>query len=116
MRKFRVALAQINVTVGDLPGNTAKILSVIQDARAVGADLVAFPELTVPGYPPEDLLLKPQFLAENRMCMEQIAEESRGISVVVGFADFVGGEVYNAAAIAHDGKLAGSYHKQFLPN
>ena len=116
MRKFRVALAQINVTVGDLPGNTAKILSVIQDARAVGADLVAFPELTVPGYPPEDLLLKPQFLAENRMCMEQIAEESRGISVVVGFADFVGGEVYNAAAIAHDGNLAGIYHKQFLPN
>ena len=116
MRKFRVALAQINVTVGDLPGNTAKILDVISDARDVGASLVAFPELTVPGYPPEDLLLKPQFLTENRRCMEQIAEASHDICVVVGFADFVGGEVYNAAAVAYDGKHVGTYHKQFLPN
>ena len=116
MRKFRVALAQINVTVGDLPGNTAKILDVIGDARDAGANLVAFPELTVPGYPPEDLLLKPQFLAENRLCMEQIAEASHGICVVVGFADFVGGEVYNAAAVAYDGKHVATYHKQFLPN
>ncbi|MCE2456486.1 MAG: NAD+ synthase [Dehalococcoidia bacterium] len=116
MRKFRVALAQINVTVGDLPGNTAKILDVISDARDVGASLVAFPELTVPGYPPEDLLLKPQFLTENRRCMERIAEASHDICVVVGFADFVGGEVYNAAAVAYDGKHVGTYHKQFLPN
>ncbi len=116
MRKFRVALAQINVTVGDLPGNTAKILDVIGDARDAGTNLVAFPELTVPGYPPEDLLLKPQFLAENRLCMDQIAEASQGICVVVGFADFVGGEVYNAAAVAYDGKHVGTYHKQFLPN
>ena len=116
MRKFRVALAQINVTVGDLPGNTAKILDVISDARDAGANLVAFPELTVPGYPPEDLLLKPQFLTENRLCMEQIAEASQGICVVVGFANFVGGEVYNAAAVAYDGKHVGTYHKQFLPN
>ena len=116
MRKFRVALAQINVTVGDLPGNTAKILDVIGDARDAGANLVAFPELTVPGYPPEDLLLKPQFLAENRLCMEQIAEASQGICVIVGFADFVGGEVYNSAAVAYDGKHVGTYHKQFLPN
>ena len=116
MRKFRLALAQINVTVGDLSGNTEKILDCVDQAREAGANLVAFPELTVPGYPPEDLLLKPQFLAENRLCMERIAEASEGIAVVVGFADFVGGEVYNAAAVACDGQLAGVYHKQFLPN
>ena len=116
MRKFRVALAQINVTVGDLPGNTSKILDVVDRAKESGANLVAFPELTVPGYPPEDLLLKPQFLAENRLCMENIAEASEGIAVIVGFADFVGGEVYNAAAVAYDGRLVGTYHKQFLPN
>ena len=116
MRKFRIALAQINVTVGDLSGNTSKIIDVVQRARESGANLVAFPELTVPGYPPEDLLLKPQFLVENRQRMEQIAEASHGISVVVGFADFVGGEVYNAAAVAYDGQIVGIYHKQFLPN
>ena len=116
MRKFRIALAQINVTVGDLSGNTSKIIDVVQRARESGANLVAFPELTVPGYPPEDLLLKPQFLVENRQRMEQIAEASHGISVVVGFADFVGGEVYNAAAAAYDGQIVGIYHKQFLPN
>ena len=116
MRKFRIALAQINVTVGDLSGNTSKIIDVVQRARESGANLVAFPELTVPGYPPEDLLLKPQFLVENRQRMEQITEASHGISVVVGFADFVGGEVYNAAAVAHDGRIVGIYHKQFLPN
>ena len=116
MRKFRIALAQINVTVGDLSGNTEKILDCVGQAREAGANLVAFPELTVPGYPPEDLLLKPQFLVENRQCMEQIAKASEGIGVVVGFADFVGSEVYNAAAVAYDGQLVGTYHKQFLPN
>ena len=116
MRKFRIALAQINVTVGDLSGNTSKILDVVNQAKASGANLVAFPELTVPGYPPEDLLLKPQFLAENRRRMEQIAEASHGITVIVGFADYAGSEVYNAAAVAYDGQLVGAYHKQFLPN
>ena len=116
MRKFRIALAQINVTVGDLPGNTSKILEVVDQAKESGANLVAFPELTVPGYPPEDLLLKPQFLAENRQYMDRITQASEGIAVIVGFADFVGGEVYNAAAVAYDGRLVGTYHKQFLPN
>ena len=116
MRKFRIALAQINVTVGDLLGNTSKILEVVDQAKESGANLVAFPELTVPGYPPEDLLLKPQFLAENRQYMDRITQASEGIAVIVGFADFVGGEVYNAAAVAYDGRLVGTYHKQFLPN
>ena len=116
MRSFRVALAQINVTVGDLEGNTSKILDGIERARRAGADLVAFPELTIPGYPPEDLLLKPQFLEQNRLCMERVAAASEGIAVVVGFADFQAGEVYNAAAIAYGGRIVGIYHKQFLPN
>ena len=116
MRSFRVGLAQINVTVGDLDGNTSKILDGIEKARAAGADLVAFPELTIPGYPPEDLLLKPQFLEQNRKRMERVAAASEGIAVVVGFADFQGGELYNAAAIAHGGRVVGVYRKQFLPN
>ena len=116
MRSFRIALAQINVTVGDLSGNTAQILDCIERARDASADLVAFPELAVPGYPPEDLLLKPQFLAENRRFMEEIARRSDGIAVVVGFADARNSEVYNAAAVAYGGELVGVYHKLFLPN
>ena len=116
MRKFRIALAQLNVAVGDLTGNTSKILDAVDLARASDVDLVAFPELTIPGYPPEDLLLKPQFLDDNRRYMEQVAGASEGIAVVVGFADYRGSDVYNAAAIASDGQLVGTYHKQFLPN
>ena len=116
MRSFRVALAQINVTVGDLEGNTSKILDGVERAREAGADLVAFPELTIPGYPPEDLLLKPQFLDENLRCLDRVAEASDGIAVVAGFADFRGGELYNAAAVAYGGRVVGVYHKQFLPN
>ncbi len=116
MRNFRIALAQINVTVGDLRGNTSLILSYIQKAREAEADLIAFPELAVTGYPPEDLLLKPQFLDETKRSMEEIARHSEGIAVVVGFADNEASEVYNAAATAWDGELVGTYHKQFLPN
>ncbi|MCY4654434.1 MAG: NAD+ synthase [Dehalococcoidia bacterium] len=116
MRNFRIALAQINLTVGDLEGNARKAVRYIQMARDAQADLVAFPELTIPGYPPEDLLLKPQFLDENRRYMESVASQSEGIAVVVGFADAVGTEVYNAAAVAFDGQLIDVYHKMFLPN
>ncbi len=116
MRSFRIALAQINVTVGDLDGNTSKIIDCVAQAREADADLIAFPELAIPGYPPEDLLLKPQFLDENQRRMEQIAAESSGIAVIVGFAHATASEVYNAAAVAFDGELYGIYHKQFLPN
>ena len=116
MRTFRIALAQINVTVGDLNGNTARILDCIAQARRSQVDLIAFPELAVPGYPPEDLLLKPQFLDENRRCVERVAAASEGIAVVVGFADARDSEVYNAAGLAYDGRLVDVYHKQFLPN
>jgi NAD+ synthase (glutamine-hydrolysing) len=115
MTLLRMALAQINVTVGDVPGNTGKIIAAIQQARAVDADLVVFPELAVPGYPPEDLLLKPSFIAANRAALDQIAAATAGLTAVLGFAD-AGDDIYNAAAILHDGRLAGIYRKHYLPN
>ncbi|MBI4329287.1 MAG: NAD+ synthase, partial [Chloroflexi bacterium] len=115
MRTFRVALAQVNPTVGDLDGNTRLICDGIEEARRLGADLVAFPELCVTGYPPEDLLLKPSFVAENRKRLDRIVEASSGIAVVVGFADADGSDIYNAAAVIHDGKLVDVYRKIFLP-
>ena len=115
MLSLRVALAQINSTVGDLEGNTAKILHYVGRAREAGADLVAFPELAVTGYPPEDLLLKPSFLKANLVSLEKIVVGSRGITTVVGFVD-VDDDIYNAAAVIHDGSLAHVYHKVYLPN
>ena len=112
---FRLALAQINPTVGDLDGNTATIIEYIDRARELGAHMVAFPELAIPGYPPEDLLFKPQFIQANIDRMRQVVAASSGITVVVGFADD-DGHVRNSAAIARDGELLGVYHKVFLPN
>ena len=114
-RNFRLALAQINTTVGDIPGNTAKILDYIQRARDAHADLVAFPELAVTGYPPEDLLFNTAFLQANTAALEKIATASQGIAVVVGCVD-VGRDIANAAALAFGGKLIDIYHKMYLPN
>lgn len=115
MRRLRLGLAQINPAVGDLKANTEKILSFIRAARASQVDLVAFPELALTGYPPEDLLLKPQFVKDNVECLKQIVKGSQGIGVIVGFAE-PKPDLYNAAAVIWDGKLAGTYHKTFLPN
>ena len=115
MRQLRIGLAQINVTVGDFEGNTRKVLEAIAEARSLGADLVAFPELAVCGYPPEDLLFKPQFIAENLKAVDRIAESSHGIAVVLGFVD-AREDVYNAAALVNGGEVVGIYHKLFLPN
>ncbi len=115
MRTLRLALAQTNPTVGDLDGNTARILEYIDRARSVQADLVAFPELAITGYPPEDLLFKPYFINDNVARMRQVAEASKGIVVVVGFVD-AATDIYNAAAVANDGELVGVYHKMYLPN
>jgi NAD+ synthase (glutamine-hydrolysing) len=112
---LRVALAQMNATVGDLEGNTSRVLKGIEEARAAGAELVAFPELAITGYPPEDLLLKPGFLRGNLAALKQVAEASRGIVAVVGFVD-VRQDIYNAAAVLADGEVQGVYHKTFLPN
>jgi NAD+ synthase (glutamine-hydrolysing) len=115
MRQLRIALAQINATVGDFGGNTAKIIKIIGEAKAQAVDIVVFPELAVTGYPPEDLLLKPEFLRENLASLERIAESTSGITAVVGYVD-VQNDLFNAAALIHDGKLIDTYHKVFLPN
>ena len=115
MRRIRIGLAQINTTVGDFPGNVAKITEAITRGKALGVDLITFPELAICGYPPEDLLLKPQFIEENLKALDRVVAESAGLAVVVGFVD-AGNDIYNAAAIINDGKLAGVYHKIYLPN
>ncbi|MEK7807388.1 MAG: NAD+ synthase [Chloroflexota bacterium] len=114
-RTFRLALAQINPTVGDIRGNTALILDYLERARQAQADLVAFPEMAVTGYPPEDLLFKPSFLRDNVAAMEEIVAASKGIAVVLGFVD-LGADISNAAAVGYDGKLIDVYHKMYLPN
>jgi len=91
------------------------VIETIGRARDLGADLVAFPELTLTGYPPEDLLLRPEFLDQNQAAMEEVARSTSGITAVVGFAQREG-DVYNAAAIAHDGEIVGIYQKRHLPN
>lgn len=112
---IRLALAQLNLTVGDIEGNTKKIIENTKQARERGADIVIFPELAVTGYPPEDLLLKQGFVEDNAAALEKIARETRGITAVVGFVD-INSDIYNAAAVLHDGRIAGIQHKFFLPN
>ena len=108
-------LAQINPTVGDLSGNVKKIISCIHRAKKLKADLVAFPELAVTGYPPEDLLLKPQFIEDNIEALDKIVKASGDITAIVGFVDKKGG-IFNAAAIISNGRLVDVYHKKHLPN
>ncbi len=122
----------MNATVGDLQGNAERMLALVQQARESQADFVAFPELALTGYPPEDLLFKRQFLLDARAQLERIAEAADGITIVVGVPDFVDGEpfhlgaalypdqmegrIYNGAAILHDGSVASVYRKILLPN
>ena len=115
MHNIRIGIAQINSTVGDLTGNTKKIVGSIDQAKSLGVDLLTFPELAITGYPPEDLLLKPQFIKQNKESLNKIMDHSSGIVVVVGFVDS-DGDIYNAAAILCDKKLVGVYHKFYLPN
>jgi NAD+ synthase (glutamine-hydrolysing) len=114
---LKIALAQINSTVGDLAGNTRKILEYTALAKRAGAELVVFPELAVCGYPPEDLLLKKHFVADNIKALDAIVKKIRNISVITGFVDSDAiGKIYNAAAVISNGKLQNVYHKQELPN
>jgi NAD+ synthase (glutamine-hydrolysing) len=112
---LRIALGQINPVVGDIDRNVARMVAVIDEAKALGADLVAFPELAVAGYPPEDLILRPHFLARNRAGLETLAQAARGIVVVAGFVDFVD-DAFNAAAVCAEGQVRAVYHKMRLPN
>jgi NAD+ synthase (glutamine-hydrolysing) len=112
---LRVALAQINVVVGDIAGNEAKIAGQIAAARDAGAQVVVFPELALTGYPPEDLLLKEHFLADARDALERLAAGVEGIVAIVGYPERAE-DVYNAAAILADGAVRANYRKIHLPN
>jgi NAD+ synthase (glutamine-hydrolysing) len=113
---IRVALAQINTTVGDVAGNVDLIVSSIDRAANGGAAVVAFPELAITGYPPEDLLLKRSFIDANRAALDEIAERTDDILAVVGFVEGSGGCLYNSAALCHGGRIIGIYRKHLLPN
>ena len=112
---MRIALAQVNPTVGDLDGNTRLVLEWIDKAKVAGADIVCFPELVLTGYPPEDLVLKPSFVRDNIAQLKSIAKATRGISAVVGFVDEEG-DIFNAAAFLNGGDIKAVFHKVFLPN
>jgi len=132
MRVLRVAMVQMNPTVGDLDGNAARVAGWIREARKAKADLVAFPELVITGYPPEDLLLKTRFIEDNRRALQKVARQVSGITAVVGYVGQGGSpthrpnspsvlpagrhELYNAAAIVTDRRVIATYRKWHLPN
>ena len=114
---LRIALAQFDFPVGDIAGNTTRIIEMIATAREeFDADLVLFPELALCGYPPEDLLLRPRFLADCEAAMAQIAASVSGITAIVGWPQSHGSVVYNAASVLRDGKVEHTYRKRELPN
>jgi NAD+ synthase (glutamine-hydrolysing) len=115
MDQLRIALAQINAVVGDLQGNADRIVEVIGRARELGVDVVAFPELALTGYPPEDLLLKADFVEENLACLQEIATATEDIVAIVGFVDLEQ-DIYNAAGVLCEGQVAAVAHKVYLPN
>ncbi|MFZ4720091.1 MAG: NAD+ synthase [Ilumatobacteraceae bacterium] len=115
MTRLRIALAQINPTVGDLDGNVAKIAAAYDEAEAAGCDIVAFPELAITGYPPEDLVLKPGFVADNHAALAKVAARTGRCAAVVGFVDS-DRDLYNAAAVCAGGEVRGTYRKRLLPN
>ena len=117
MRDLRCALAQINATVGDLDGNAARIIAQIEAAETLGADIVAFPELALTGYPPEDLVLRRGFVEDNLRTLERVRDATQGkhVAAIVGFVDYAH-DTFNAAAVLRDGRLHGVYRKQYLPN
>jgi NAD+ synthase (glutamine-hydrolysing) len=117
MASIRIAMAQFDFPVGDVAGNTERIIEMIGQARdEYGAGLVMFPELAVSGYPPEDLLLRPGFLYECEQAMTRIAAACRGITAVVGWPQAAGAVVYNAASVLRDGLVEQTYRKRELPN
>ena len=114
---WRVAIAQINCTVGDLKGNCAKIIEYAKKAKDSGVDIVTFPELAITGYPPEDLLLKPKFIEDNIAALREVLARSiTDVVAVVGFVDRENGSLYNAASVMYDGEIKGVYRKTLLPN
>ncbi|HWD51364.1 MAG TPA: NAD+ synthase [Acidimicrobiales bacterium] len=117
MTRLRLAACQINTVVGDLEGNASRILAALATAEESGADLAVFPELTVTGYPPEDLLSRPAFVAENLAAFDRIAEATRTCVAVIGFVDAdTDGHLVNAAGVCANGAVLGRYGKRLLPN
>jgi NAD+ synthase (glutamine-hydrolysing) len=114
-RPLRLALAQIDATVGDVEGNAAKISDYLRLAADAGAQVVLFPELAINGYPPEDLLLKTHFLAAGRRALDGVAQQVRDMVALVGFAEHAD-DVYNSLAVLADGRVQAIYRKMFLPN
>jgi len=115
MRSLRIGLCQINTTVGDIEGNTKKILDYIAKGKKMGADLLAFPEMAVTGYPPEDLLFMPKFIEANLKAIDRIARATSSVTALVGFVD-KDEDTFNSAALLHNGKRIKTYSKTFLPN
>jgi NAD+ synthase (glutamine-hydrolysing) len=132
MRTVRIAMVQMNPTVGDLDGNVRRIATWLKEAKKAKADLVFFPELAITGYPPEDLVLKPRFIADNRRALQEVVRHCRGLAAVVGYVGQSDGvdpkqarssvvqagahELYNAAAVIADQQLITTYCKWYLPN
>jgi len=116
IHSLRLALAQINCTVGDIPGNTARILHQLEQARTAQADLVLLPELAITGYPPEDLLLRRDFIEANLQALERIVPATRGLVALIGFVERDGNAIFNAAAVCVNGRLLTTYRKICLPN
>ena len=113
---MRVALAQINTTVGDVWGNAEKAADALKRSTDAGAELVALPELTIPGYPPEDLLMRPSFIKDNLRALEEFAGEvPTGVVAAIGFVD-LDSDLYNACAVVSGGEVLHRYHKRYLPN
>lgn len=114
---LRIALAQLNLFVGDVAGNTQCVIDAANRARdALQADLVMFPELSLCGYPPEDLLFHKGLQRQVTAALERVQGEVRGISMMVGYPEYADGAIYNAAALVRDGEIVANYRKQELPN
>ena len=116
MKKIRIAIAQINTIVGDMAGNTEKILFCLNESAKKRADIVVFPELSITGYPPEDLVLKPHFVKENLRYLDVIVKAAKDIIAIVGFVDQKAKDLYNSAAVINNKKITHVYHKRHLPN
>ena len=110
-----MAAAQLNLVVGDLEGNAGRVLAAYEQADAAGCDLVAFPELSLTGYPPEDLLLRPAFVAQAREWLDKVAARTGAMAAVVGFPE-ADRDLYNSAAVLAHGSVQGIYRKHLLPN
>jgi NAD+ synthase (glutamine-hydrolysing) len=113
---IKIALAQFNFTVADIPANTAKIIAAAEQAKLLQADVVVFSELCITGYPPEDLLFRNDFLLEAEQAVEEIAAKVNGIHIVVGYPTYQRGRLYNTAVVLADGETIAEYHKNALPN